>query len=701
MQLYLFNGPDPDRDVALDTEVLLHEYTHGLSERLTAGGQGLHATGLPRALSEGWADFYAMALLGEAGDDPNGAYAVSAYSSYRVPGPQLFEENYYFGIRRYPYSTDMAKNPHTLRDIDYWQIQDHPMVPMSPLYDPFTRALAVVEYWCAEVWGVTLWDARANLIAKHGFAQGNDLILRLVMDGMKLCPPYPDFLDARDALLLADSAFTGGANWDELWAAFAKRGMGINATITQQIVDPEDFIYYWEANEDFNVPPAEETSWTFDLQGTFQGSASGPAISRDGTIYLGTGNGFVFGLYPNGGEKWRFPTGTPLPPFNSTAAVGHDGNILIGCANGRLYCLGPNGDEKWSYSTPSEVRSSPAIGTDGTIYFAAVNSGFYAVSPLGEIRSGWPILSYPGPYNTSPIFGPDTSAQGTVYFGYSRGLAAFSPGGVSRWIREFPDAVNPTLFYEVRAGPALSDNGVIYVGCSDQKLYAIDAANGDISWSRAVNGQIVASPVIGSGGTVYVGTDQGTVYAYSLAGMLLWSHTFGSAIRSCPVVGSVEELYVATDSGLHALLTRVENGIPVVQITTIKTFATGEIPGAPALLWKDGTFFQPSNQRLNAWRGGGFGLAGETEWPAFHRDPQRTGNGALVTLNAPLIDFDGGITFVVVRNPWPIAVALEVAVDLTAPVWQPLLNIPAKTTFWAEDTPQGIKRFYRVRVGQP
>src|SRR5690606_38944046 len=80
-----------------------------------------------------------------------------------------------------------------------------------------------------EVWCVTLWEARANLIAAHGFA-GNDLILQLVVDGLKLAPGTPSFVQARDAILQADLVASGGANLGALWAGFAKRGLGASAT---------------------------------------------------------------------------------------------------------------------------------------------------------------------------------------------------------------------------------------------------------------------------------------------------------------------------------------------------------------------------------------------------------------------------------------------------------------------------------------
>ena len=76
-------------------------------------------------------------------------------------------------------------------------------------------------------------------VSKWGWALGNQLILQLMTDAMKLCPPNPDFLQARDALLQADLVNSGGANFTELWAAFARRGMGSSAT------SPGDQDLYW------------------------------------------------------------------------------------------------------------------------------------------------------------------------------------------------------------------------------------------------------------------------------------------------------------------------------------------------------------------------------------------------------------------------------------------------------------------------
>src|SRR5262249_37932165 len=53
--------------------------------------------------------------------------------------------------------------------------------------------------------------------------------LQLVIDGLKMTPIDPNFLDARDAILDADCATNACANEDSIWGGFADRGLGYGA----------------------------------------------------------------------------------------------------------------------------------------------------------------------------------------------------------------------------------------------------------------------------------------------------------------------------------------------------------------------------------------------------------------------------------------------------------------------------------------
>ena len=221
-------GRRPPATADFDTEVILHEYTHGLSNRRVGGGAGITAL-QSKGLGEGWSDFYSLALLSQPTDDVNACYPEGPYITYLLFGSAYnFTQNYYFGIRRYPYSTVMTNDPVTFKDIDPNQADPHTGIPINPVIanNP-TEIHDQGEIWCA-----ALWDARANLINKYGFATGNQLILQLVTDGMNLTPANPTFPQARDAILQADLVDNNAVNNHELWLAFAKRGLGLNASAT-------------------------------------------------------------------------------------------------------------------------------------------------------------------------------------------------------------------------------------------------------------------------------------------------------------------------------------------------------------------------------------------------------------------------------------------------------------------------------------
>jgi subtilisin-like proprotein convertase family protein len=222
MQMYVFNLPTPDRDGDIDHEIVLHELTHGLSNRLIANAVGLDNQ-QGAGMGEGWSDFYALSILSDPGDDPNASYAAGAYATYNLGA--LGTDNYFYGIRRFPYSTQPSVNPLTFADIDDTQLDTTDgLYPETPLH--FSAHGANEVHNVGEIWALMLWGARANVIARLGGAAGNDRMLQVVTDGMKLTPASPTFTQARDAILQADCAGFAGADELDLWEGFAARGLG-------------------------------------------------------------------------------------------------------------------------------------------------------------------------------------------------------------------------------------------------------------------------------------------------------------------------------------------------------------------------------------------------------------------------------------------------------------------------------------------
>jgi len=203
MNLFLWDGAgcwsaDVDGDGVLDldggydTDVVIHEYHHGVSIRLNPAWSGNEAA----AIGEGGSDFFAYSIH----DDTD-------LAEYSAPPS---------GIRHV--------NGKTYAD---WY--------------------CLFNYFCephdnGEIWANALWDLRESFrtaLVGGSEADGIGALHQLYVDGLKLSPPAPTMLDMRDAMLTADALrhpsgdLGSSANYCRLWQGFAGRGMGVGALDTR------------------------------------------------------------------------------------------------------------------------------------------------------------------------------------------------------------------------------------------------------------------------------------------------------------------------------------------------------------------------------------------------------------------------------------------------------------------------------------
>jgi large repetitive protein len=226
-----------DRDGDLDQQIVFHEWAHYLSNRLIGDANGI-VNQEGRGMGEGWSDFSAMMMTVRENDTAtasdsnwNGAYALATYATSGVPFNGTQNQGYYFGIRRYPYSTDMNINPLTFKHIVNGQAL--PVGP--PLAFGASGATNSEVHNTGEVWTTMMWECYASLLRdtlgpnpRMDFATAQDRMKLYLVASLKMTPFAPSFTEARDALLAAAYA-TDSTDYVEFWAAFAKRGAGLHA----------------------------------------------------------------------------------------------------------------------------------------------------------------------------------------------------------------------------------------------------------------------------------------------------------------------------------------------------------------------------------------------------------------------------------------------------------------------------------------
>lgn len=207
LQMFVWDFVVPNRDSSLDNGIIAHEYAHGVTTRLAGGPNNIACLQNAEQPGEGWSDYFALMFTMNAGHDGSTPRGIGTYAlGQATTGP---------GIRDFPYSTNMAVDPRT--------------------YD--TIKTAALPHGVGSTFAAMLWDMTWDLIDRDGFdpdlingTGGNITAMQLVMDALKLQPCSPGFVDARNAILLADLLQTGGTNECLIWRAFAKRGLGIDAS---------------------------------------------------------------------------------------------------------------------------------------------------------------------------------------------------------------------------------------------------------------------------------------------------------------------------------------------------------------------------------------------------------------------------------------------------------------------------------------
>jgi len=371
MQMYIWTGPTPDYDGTVDSDIIIHEVTHGLSNRLHGNSSGL-STNMARGMGEGWGDFYGHAMLSEPSDPINGIYTTGGYATYL--GASGYTGNYYYGIRRFPKAVmaftggpnNRPHNPLTFADLNAGCV----LTDGAFTRGPFGVAQCDAVHNAGEIWSSALWEVRAKFIQRLTWAVGNRQVLQYVTDGMKLSPIGPTFLQERDAIISSALATGTGADVADLWAGFAIRGMGFSSRVTA----PGTPAVVVEA---FDLPNLLQTP-------TFTVSDS-----------TGDNDGF-----PEPGEAITLTI--PLTNNTGNAATGVTLQVVGGgSANYGTIANGATVSQAVSYTVPSGTP----CGSTLTLTFN-VNSNLGATSFTRTINVGVPVTTFTENFDgvTAPAF---------------------------------------------------------------------------------------------------------------------------------------------------------------------------------------------------------------------------------------------------------------------------------------------------------
>jgi hypothetical protein len=208
MQMYVWTAPTPDRDGDVDSGIVIHEYGHGISNRLVGGPANVNCLVNNQQPGEGLSDWWALAYTARPGDTGATPRGIGTYA--------LGQPATGAGIRTQRYSTDPAVNTWTYASINGMAI----------------------PHGVGSVWAQAAWEVYWKLVDAHGFdpdlynaagGAGNQRMMLYVNEGLKNTACNPTFTQVRDGILQAAADNHGGEDVCRMWEAFAAFGLGTNA----------------------------------------------------------------------------------------------------------------------------------------------------------------------------------------------------------------------------------------------------------------------------------------------------------------------------------------------------------------------------------------------------------------------------------------------------------------------------------------
>jgi extracellular elastinolytic metalloproteinase len=208
MQMFIWTSPNPDRDGDIDAGIVVHEYGHGISNRLVGGPANVNCLTNRQQAGEGLSDWWALAYTARPGDQGTTPRGLGTYAlGQPTTGP---------GIRTQRYSTDPAVNTWTYASINGMAI----------------------PHGVGSVWAQAAWEVYWKLVDRWGFdpnlynatgSAGNQRAMLYVNEGLKNTACNPTFTQIRDGIIQAAVDNHGGEDVCPIWEAFAAFGLGTNA----------------------------------------------------------------------------------------------------------------------------------------------------------------------------------------------------------------------------------------------------------------------------------------------------------------------------------------------------------------------------------------------------------------------------------------------------------------------------------------
>jgi outer membrane protein assembly factor BamB len=278
-----------------------------------------------------------------------------------------------------------------------------------------------------------------------------------------------------------------------------------------------------------------------------------PAVTK-GLVVIPTNNRLLAVSAANGAGEWKSQKFSNTRSLTVTQSGGSAQIYVVSDGNDQLRRVNAvTGDIVWQVALPGRsdgLTNAPAVA-NGHLYDIEIGEHVHdyrtqdhAYLKARSTEDGSEQWTSSLGHDLHKINNRLTYSEGSIYIGTSKGVGRRfdAETGEQSWAISSIDSVNT---YPVHA------NSLVYFA-TNEELVAVDPSIGTKRWSVSLSGK-PTSPVYVDG-TLYLGSTDNNMYAYDAeTGEQNWNFSIGSSIKAPPVVTD-DIIYVSsTDGSLYAL----------------------------------------------------------------------------------------------------------------------------------------------------
>ncbi len=127
---------------------------------------------------------------------------------------------------------------------------------------------------------------------------------------------------------------------------------------------------------------APELRLTFRF-GAGAGLFARPGVGPEGSVYVGSGDGYVHALWADGSYRWSYTVKgrVAAPPLEEPGTR----RVFVLTSEARLYALEPDSRLRWVFSLPVAPKSEMALTPKGWLLFVGHDDHLYGVTTGGAL----------------------------------------------------------------------------------------------------------------------------------------------------------------------------------------------------------------------------------------------------------------------------------------------------------------------------